>query len=104
MGQIQQKCTHLYTTNFEWLNHFWPQIYSGLEFEHPCVVVYQCAGGIDPSAPEAARQASGTEAPKRSPLESVASPAFPSVSYNSDHFPDGPRYGKKLEAVPEANE
>lgn len=56
-------------------------------------MVYQCAGGIDPSAPEAARQASGTEAPKRSPLESVASPAFPSVSYNSDRSCPSPAAG-----------
>lgn len=53
-------------------------------------MIQQYTGSFDPSAPEEARQALGTEAPRQSPLEAAALSVFPSVSYNCDNFPGGP--------------
>lgn len=58
-------------------------------------VVHQRVKGINPLVSEAVRQASGTETPRWSPLESATSFVFPRVSYNYDQSPDGPGCGGK---------
>jgi len=78
MGQIQQKYTHLYLPILN-DNHFWPQIYPGMEFENPHNTVH-------PHIMVCWHTASGSETLRRSALEWAASSIFPRVPYDYDHF------------------
>lgn len=56
----KSKAIYMLPSLFEWPNNARSQTYPSPDFKNLHVVVHQC-GGIDSSAPEAARQAAGTK-------------------------------------------
>lgn len=93
IGQIQPKCTHLYITNFEWLNQPGPKIILDWSLK---THMLSYTSVLEVLTPQPLRQPGSPwkQKPQSSNLWSQQPYVFLSVYYNYDHFPGWP-WGEK---------